>query len=117
MTISVIKCPSTGNISIATDFIVNDWSFIQSIRCNSLHYYIRILSHSQYSCFIKPNYNSIIVEELQHLLVCYFNTQHRYDLKVLSQQTLQELTSILRRLEREVNPSFKQHTKTLLGLL
>lgn len=37
--------------------------------------------------------------------------------KVYIPQTIQELNSILRRLEREVNPSFKQHTKTLLGIL
>lgn len=120
MIVSVIKSPATGEIFIKTDFKVQSWYFIGSIVLNKQALHNRIIRCDEYSCTITPN-DWYLTEDIEKYIVSWFNKNYhgRYyieDYQYIS-TTLQELTLKLRRLEKEVNPSFIQHTKTLLGLL
>lgn len=96
---------------IESNFVIDDWSFLVNLSVTR-----EIVNRDYFSCII--NCKSYVTEDdLRKHIDKHFTDN---PISIQHQQvnnTLQELTSILRRLEREVNPSFKQHTKTLLGIL
>lgn len=110
MTIKILNY--NGFWRIESNFIIANWDFLHRLWGTR-----EIQFRDNYSCVIRTT-DLLKESDIREFLDEHFtkNTPISIQYKAVS-NTFQELNSILRRLEREVNPSFKQHTKTLLGIL
>lgn len=110
MTIKILNY--NGFWRIESNFIIDDWNFLHRLWGTR-----EIQFRDNYSCVIRAT-DLLKESDIREFLDEYFtnNPPISIQYKAVS-NTLQELNSILRRLEIEVNPSFIQHTKTLLGIL
>lgn len=111
MTIKIINY--NGFWRIESNFIIDNWDFLHRLWGTR-----EIQFRDNYSYVIRST-DLLKESDIEEFLDEYFTNNPPISIQhnIAVSNTLQELNSILRRLEREVNPSFIQHIKTLLGLL